>query len=111
MMADFRGAVGTLVSCGTAVLATSLPVDVFVNDVMPAPFVLPGAANLCHWIYVGVAFGHLVPPFVAVQVFRAAGVGFGDWVAYALHVGMAIFGIALAMRDAVQKHRTQRGKE
>ncbi|UVA80480.1 hypothetical protein [Pandoraea commovens] len=109
LMVDFSGAAGTLVSCGTAVLATSLLADVLINDIMPAQFVLPWAVNLRHWIYVGVAFGYLVPPFVAAQVLRGAGVGFGDWAGYALHIGMAVFGVALAMRDALNKHRTQRG--
>lgn len=109
LMVDFSGAAGRLISCGTAALAVSLLADVVVNDVMPCRFALPWAVTLRHWIYVGVAFGYLVPPFVAVQVLRAAGVGFGDWAAYALHVGMAVFGVVLALRDAVQKHRTQRG--
>ncbi len=109
LMVDFSGTAGALISCGTAVLAASLLADVLINDVMPAQFALPWAVHLRHWIYVGVAFGYLVPPFVAVQVFRSAGIGFGDWASYALHIGMAVFGVALAMRDAINKHRTQRG--
>ncbi|VVE27966.1 hypothetical protein PPN31114_03500 [Pandoraea pneumonica] len=108
-MVDFSGVAGGLISCGTAALAVALLADVVVNDVMPTRFALPWAVHLRHWFYVGVAFGYLVPPFVAVQVLRAASVGFGDWAVYALHVGMACFGVVLALRDALQKHRTQRG--